>query len=145
VSVSLLFLILQCYFFSVSSIDSKLQSPKSLLTRRLSSRTNSVPPSLLINPKPNTNEIGSNSNKPKDFGKKDPASKLRQLAEIVTTSPRSPYSHSPIPSLTPSLLVSGPEGSADWTLKSPSSKFPFHDKAVSSGKRNHTKVFLLFK
>ena len=110
-------------YFSVSSMESILQSPKSLLTRR-TSRSKSIPPALVINPNPTAMEIDS---KGKDLGgKKDQASKLRQLAEFAT-SPRSPYNHSPLPSLTPSLL--GTDGPGEWGLKSPS-KFAFSDKSV---------------
>ena len=142
--------------FSASSMESILQSPKSLLTRRIS-RSKSIPPALVINPNPtgttvtsssSSSQIHNNNNnntsRSKDghhstvnthtnsssgAHKKNPTSKLRQLAEIITTSPRSPYSQSPMPSLTPSLLNS--DGTADWGLKSPSAKFSFHDKSVS--------------
>lgn len=111
-------------YFLVSSMESILQSPKSLLTRR-TSRSKSIPPALVINPNPSSMEIDS---KGKDVGvKKDQASKLRQLAEFAT-SPRSLYNHSPLTSLTPSLL--GTDGSGvEWGLKSPS-KFSFSDKSV---------------
>ncbi|XP_066933009.1 uncharacterized protein [Clytia hemisphaerica] len=110
-------------YFPVSSMESILQSPKSLLTRR-TSRSKSIPPALVINPNPSSMEIDS---KGKDVGvKKDQASKLRQLAEFAT-SPRSLYNHSPLTSLTPSLL--GTDGSGvEWGLKSPS-KFSFSDKS----------------
>lgn len=101
-----------------------LQSPKSLLVRR-TSRSKSIPPALVINPSPTVD----GDCKTKDPKKMDPASRLRHLAEIAT-SPRSPYTHSPLPlSLTPGLLAS--ESTPDWNLKSPS-KFSFPDKSVSN-------------
>lgn len=109
--------------FPASSVESMLQSPKSLLTRR-TSRSKSIPPALVINPNPTSAE--QIDTKTKELTKKDSNSKLRQLAEIVSASPRSPYNHSPLPTLTPSILAG--EGSADWGLKSPSAKFSFPEK-----------------
>lgn len=100
-----------------------LQFPKSLLVRR-TSRSKSIPPALVINPSPTVETEG----KAKDASKKmDPASRLRHLAEIAT-SPRSPFTHSPLPlTLTPGLLAS--DNTPEWNLKSPS-KFSFPEKTV---------------